>query len=71
MKHFEVHFEDASEIENYDPPFRGDGLRYEISEFVRKINGIGRDGYKLTRDESITMSEITEKYMEYKALHTS
>lgn len=66
MKHFEVHFEDASEIENYDPPFRGDGLRYEISEFVRKINGIGRDGYKLTRGESITMSEITEKYMEYK-----
>ena len=66
MKHFEVHYEDASEIENYDPPFRGDGLRYEISEFVRKINGIGRDGYKLTRGESITMSEITEKYMEYK-----
>lgn len=67
MKHFEVHYENSAEVENYDPPFRGDGLRYEISEFVRKINGIGRDGYKLTRGESITMAEITEKYMEYKA----
>ena len=63
-------WDELPDIENYDPTFRGDGLRYEISEFVRKINGIGRDGYKLTRDESITMSEITEKYMEYKALQT-
>ena len=67
MKHFEVRYEDADKVESYDPAFRGDGLRYEISEFVRKINGTGKNGYKLTRVESIAMSEITERYMAYKA----
>ena len=65
--YFEVRYEDENKVESYDPTFRGDGLRYEISEFVRKINGIGKNGYKLTRGESIAMSEITEKYMAYKA----
>ena len=67
MKHFEVRYEDENKVESYDPTFRGDGLRYEISEFVRKINGTGKNGYKLTRGESIAMSEITERYMAYKA----
>ncbi|MCC6093447.1 MAG: Gfo/Idh/MocA family oxidoreductase [Eubacterium sp.] len=66
MKHFEVRYEDASKIESYDPPFRGDGLRYEISEFIRKIAGLSRNGYKLTAKESIVMAEIIEKYSEYK-----
>lgn len=65
-KHFEVRYEDASRIESYDPPFRGDGLRYEISEFVRKIAGFSKNGYKLTSDESIFMAEIIEKYTMYK-----
>ena len=65
-KHFEVRYEDASRIDTYDPPFRGNGLRYDISEFVRKIAGFSRNGYKLTSDESIFMAEIIEKYTRYK-----
>ena len=70
-RHFEVRYEDEdysdlSKIEVYEPTFRGDGLRYEISEFVMKINGYARNSYKLTAGESIVMAEITEKYMEYK-----
>ena len=70
-KHFEVRYEDSEKIESYDPPFRGDGLRYEISEFIRKIIGFSRNGYKLTAEESIFMAEIIEKYTEYKNKQTS
>lgn len=65
-RHFEVRYEDSSLIEPYDPPFRGDGLRYEISEFIRKIAGFSRNGYKLTAEDSIFMAEIIEKYTKYK-----
>lgn len=33
-KHFEVHFEDANKVISYDDELKGDGLRYEIREFV-------------------------------------
>ena len=65
-KKFVVRFEDPDRIETYNPVFQGDGLRYEISEFVSQINGRGKNGYKLTAEEAIAMAEITEKYMEYK-----
>jgi glycerol-3-phosphate cytidylyltransferase len=65
-QHFEVRYEEENQVDVYDPPFQGDGLRYEISEFVRKISGISHNGYKLTAEESIWMSQLVEKYMKYK-----
>ena len=72
-RHFEVRYEKEDDeyragegIEVYEPAFRGDGLRYEISEFVMKINGYARNSYKLTAGESIAMADITERYMEYR-----
>lgn len=62
-KKFEVRYEKANVIENYEPKFQGDGLRYEINEFISKINGISRNGYKLTAEEAIFMAEITEQFM--------
>ena len=62
-KKFEVRYEDSDIIENYEPRFQGDGLRYEINEFVSKINGNSRNGYKLTAEEAIAMAEITEMFM--------
>lgn len=64
MKKFEVRYEDASVVEKYEPSFWGDGLRYEINEFVSKINGLGGKDYKLTADESIAMADIVEKFMQ-------
>ena len=60
---FEVRYEDENQIEVYEPTFQGDGLRYEISEFVSKINGYSKNGYKLTAGESIAMAKITEEFM--------
>lgn len=64
MKKFDIRYEDASVVEHYEPTFMGDGLRYEISEFVSKINGYGNRDFKLTADESIAMADIVEKFMQ-------
>ena len=65
-RRFEVHYEDSSRVEVYEPIFQGDGFRYEISDFVSKINGIDKNGYKLTAEEAIAMAEVTEAYMKQK-----
>ena len=62
MKQFDVRYEDACRIEHYEPRFQGDGLRYEISDFVSKINGTDKKDYKLTAGESVLMSEFIEKF---------
>ena len=63
-KKFVVRYEDPGIIETYEPNFQGDGLRYEINEFVSNINGYNKNGYKLTEEEAVVMAEITEKFMQ-------
>ena len=47
-KGFDVRYEDPNKIDHYETAFQGDdGLRYEIAEFVSKINGTGGSDYKL------------------------
>ena len=63
LKEFDVRYEDPGKIDHYDVRFSGDdGFRYEISEFVNKINGTGGD-YKLTAEESIAMADVVERFM--------
>ena len=62
--YFEVHYEDTSIVEKYSERFLGEGLRYEISDFLGRINGNGTAYFKLTRGESIAMAEIMEKFLE-------
>lgn len=66
MKRFDVRYENPSIVEHYEPNFQGDGLRYEISDFISKINGTNKNDYKLTSGESIIMSEFIEQFMEQK-----
>lgn len=61
--YFEVHFEDAARIEKYTERFLGDGLRYEISDFLNQINGNSRSEFKLTGTESIVMAGIMERFL--------
>ena len=65
-RRFEVHYEDPGKVEVYEPTFQGEGFRYEISDFVSKVNGIDRHGYKLTAEEAIAMAGITEEFMKEK-----
>ncbi len=66
MKEFEVCYEDTSKNEVYKTKFLGSGLRYEISEFVSRINGYSKGVEKLSEEESCSIIEIIEKLLEYK-----
>lgn len=63
-KSFEVRFENAYKKEQYTAKFLGDGLRYELSEFVSLIHNGERKSYKFTEEESIAMAGVVEKFME-------
>lgn len=61
--YFEVHHENPDEVEKYSEGFLGDGLRYEISDFLSMINGHRKSDFKLTRNDSIVMAAIMEKFL--------
>ncbi len=63
-REFDVRYEDPNKIDHYEAAFSGeDGLRYEIAEFVSKINKTGGKDYKLTAGESIAMARVVEEFM--------
>lgn len=57
---FEVHYEEPSANESFFSRFLGDGLRYEISEFLRAI--LGHHSNYLTEDDSIKIAEVMEEF---------
>ena len=61
--YFEVHYENPGEVEKYSERFLGDGLRYEISDFLSMINGASKNGFKLTRGESTALAGIMERFL--------
>lgn len=67
--YFEVHFEDAGKTEKFSDRFLGEGLRYEISDFLSMINGSSKNDFKLTRGESTVMAGIIEKFLKENRNH--
>lgn len=61
--YFEVHHENPEDVEKYSERFLGDGLRYEISDFLSMINGNRNSDFKLIRKDSIAMAGIIEKFL--------
>ncbi|MCI8466451.1 MAG: Gfo/Idh/MocA family oxidoreductase [Lachnospiraceae bacterium] len=61
--YFEVHYEKTDRIDRYSESFLGDGLRYEISNFLYMINKSNNNNFKLTRGESIAMADIMERFL--------
>ena len=67
--HISVHYEDPSKVDVYECEFAGDGLRYELEEFNRRIEGsvIGRSSETpgtlfYSSEESITMAHVMEVF---------
>lgn len=61
---FDVRYENPNQVDHHEASFLGeDGLRYEIAEFMSKVNGTGGNDYKLTAGESIAMADVVEKFM--------
>jgi len=66
--YFEVHYEDPLQVDKYSDRFLGEGLRYELSDFLSLIRGDSKVQFKLTREESIAMAGVMERFLqEYRA----
>ncbi len=60
---FEVRHEKQEQNEKFFSKFAGEGLRYELSDFISMIYGNERKGYKLTPKESIAINGIIETFL--------
>lgn len=61
-EYFEIRFEDLSKTQKYFLKFDGDGLRYELSDFLKAINK-EQKLYKFKKEESIFMIDVIEKFL--------
>ena len=64
-RYFEVRYEDPGIIDRYETEFDGDGLRYEFTEFARRICN-GEPGPAKERDEAIARADIFERFLAYR-----
>ncbi|MCL1867776.1 MAG: Gfo/Idh/MocA family oxidoreductase [Paludibacter sp.] len=64
-EYFELRFKDSNFNKKYFYKFDGDGLRYELNEFVRNItlNLNHSDDYLFKKRESIAIIEIIDKFL--------
>lgn len=59
---FEVRYEDQTKNKKYFYSYDGEGLRYEIQEFMSMIISRRNSSYKLSRRESVAIAEIIERF---------
>ena len=59
---FEVRYEDQTKNKKYFYSYDGEGLRYEIQEFMSMIVNKRRNSYKLRPQETVAISEIIENF---------
>ena len=59
---FEVRYEDQTKNKKFFYSYDGEGLRYEIQEWLSMIVNNRRSSYKLRRSESVAIVGIIEKY---------
>lgn len=60
--YFEIRYEDQTKNKKFFYSYDGDGLRYEIQEFMSMIVNNRKSSYKLRRSESIAIAKIIEKF---------
>ena len=60
--YFEIRYEDSMKNKKYFYSYDGEGLRYEIQEFMSMIVNGRRNSYKMKKEESIVIARIIEQY---------
>ena len=60
-EYFETRFEDPRENRKYYYKYDGDGLRYELAEFLSMIRDGASESFKLRRHESIALARLMER----------
>jgi predicted dehydrogenase len=59
---FELRYEDQNQNKKFFYKWDGEGLRYEVQEFVSCIYNKRQTSSRLRRDESIRMAEVMEQF---------
>jgi hypothetical protein len=61
--YFEIRYEDQNRNKKYFYPYDGEGLRYEIKDFVSSI--LSKDFFysKVSKQENLVMARVQEQYM--------
>lgn len=62
-EYFEIRYEDQNQNKKYFYPFAGEGLRYEIKDFVSLILSAGSFFSKVSKEENLKMAEVQEQYI--------
>jgi glycerol-3-phosphate cytidylyltransferase len=65
-EYFEIRYEDMTKNKKHYYKFEGDGLRYELAEFISMVNCNKSETYKLSRSESEMIVSIIEKFLNSK-----
>lgn len=60
--YFEVRYEDQTKNKKFFYSYDGDGLRYEIQEFITMIVNNRKDSYKLRKEDSVAIAGIIEMF---------
>lgn len=63
--YFEVRYEDQSRNKKFFYSYDGEGLRYEIQEFISMIDNGRLNSYRLTRRESVAIAKVIETYLNH------
>ncbi len=66
-RYFEAHREDPQEISRFAFDYKGDGLRYELADFLYRIRGYPGRENRLYPRESIRMAEILGDFLKTRA----
>lgn len=61
--YFEIRYEDQNQNKKYFYPYMGEGLRYEIKDFVSAVLSEEHVYPKLSRKEMIKVAEVYEKFV--------
>jgi len=67
--YFEIRFEDQNQNKKYFYPYVGEGLRYEIKDFVSAILNQEYTSSHISQQEIMTMARIQEQYLSGKNLY--
>ena len=68
--YFEIRYEDQNQNKKVFYPFAGEGLRYEIKDFISGIHSQGYYFSKLSRKENLFMAKVQETYLKKESVNT-
>lgn len=60
--YFEVRYENQEQTQRHFYNFNGDGLRYELHEFINMVSSEHKNNYRLLPEESIKIAEVIDLF---------